>query len=464
MAVLSYGCTAARPGAPPRPAARCCCLLQAMAAQLRLLAALLWPLPLSSAAALPHVVLLIGDDLGWANAGWNSAYAADGGSSGGSIASATPHLDGLAARGTVLHRMYGFHYCSPSRSALLSGRLPAHVFDGPPTMPLNVVNQTNPDSGQYGVPVSMTTLPKALAATHEAHHVGKWDIGHARSSLTPTGRGFLSSFGYLGGENDYWTAAGCPYTCCKKLKGGGKDPLVLDHWQDGHAADRSGVGPAKCTNQVSCNVSDAVYLESQFVARAVDIIAKHAAARVTFATKKSLFLYYASHAPHAPLQAPADAIAQFASIESKNRRIYTAQVKMLDDAVGTIVSTLRTRRMYNDSLIIFSTCSDQCLATDLQLWLQWSCFSWVLMTGAGSDNGGPTFAGGPPSANNFPLLGSKLSDWEGGEECLLSLKCLMKLDALARQARDILSANGELYLRGVSHRDQTGCADRWWLV
>jgi hypothetical protein len=60
-------------------------------------------------------------------------------------------------------------------------------------------------------------------------------------------------------------------------------------------------------------------------------------------------------------------------------------VKVLDDAVGAIVASLRRHGMYNSSLVLFS-----------------------------SDNGGPTFGGGPPSANNWPLLGSKLSDWEGG--------------------------------------------------
>jgi hypothetical protein len=62
------------------------------------------------------------------------------------------------------------------------------------------------------------------------------------------------------------------------------------------------------------------------IARAVNIIASHAAAAAAGTTVKSLFLFYASHSPHAPLQAPADLVARFASIDSKNRRVYTAQV------------------------------------------------------------------------------------------------------------------------------------------
>jgi arylsulfatase I/J len=218
-----------------------------------LLLLLLW-LSLGAAAAAPHIVLIIGDDLGWHNAGWNSNTSAS------TLASATPHLDLLAHRGAVLHRMYGFHYCSPSRSALLSGRLPVHVFDGPPTMPLNVVNPAEPDAGQYGVPASMDTLPRALAATHDAHMVGKWDIGYARPALTPTGRGFLTFFGYLGGQNDYWSSFGCPYRCCAGMKGGGKDPLVLDHFQDGRAASRGITGPSNCTGEVRLGLRHIVAL------------------------------------------------------------------------------------------------------------------------------------------------------------------------------------------------------------
>jgi len=92
------------------------------------------------------------------------------------------------------------------------------------------------------------------------------------------------------------------------------------------------------------------------------------------------------HAPHAPLQAPSSLLERVASItDSKSRKTYVAQVAALDDAIGGIVDSLQQHGLYNDTLVWFS-----------------------------SDNGGPSFAGGPLSSNNFPLRGSKLSDLEGG--------------------------------------------------
>ena len=62
---------------------------------------------------------------------------------------------------------------------------------------------------------------------------------------------------------------------------------------------------------------------------------------------------------------------------------YAAIVTNLDAIVGRIVDALKTKQMYNDTLIVFC-----------------------------SDNGGPIYY--PGSANNYPLLGGKYSDFEGG--------------------------------------------------
>lgn len=55
-------------------------------------------------------------------------------------------------------------------------------------------------------------------------------------------------------------------------------------------------------------------------------------------------------------------------------------VSWIDGAVGRVVTALKDKNMYDNTLIVMS-----------------------------SDNGGPL-----PSANNFPLKGGKFSDWEGG--------------------------------------------------
>ena len=65
----------------------------------------------------------------------------------------TPTLDALAEAGIILDRHYVHQFCSPTRSALQTGRAPIHV---------NVLNsalfQHNPndtDSGYEGIPRNM---------------------------------------------------------------------------------------------------------------------------------------------------------------------------------------------------------------------------------------------------------------------------------------------------------------------
>ena len=60
----------------------------------------------------PNLVLIYADDLGWGDVGFN-----------GRTEWATPHLDALAAQGTVFRRFYtAAVICAPSRAALLTGK------------------------------------------------------------------------------------------------------------------------------------------------------------------------------------------------------------------------------------------------------------------------------------------------------------------------------------------------------
>ena len=70
----------------------------------------------------PHVVFMLVDDWGWANVGYHrdpsSTHEVD-----------TPNIDSLVKEGLELDQHYVYRFCSPSRSALISGRLPIHVND-----------------------------------------------------------------------------------------------------------------------------------------------------------------------------------------------------------------------------------------------------------------------------------------------------------------------------------------------
>ena len=70
----------------------------------------------------PNIVVFVVDDFGWANIGIHRNSTND-----PQHEVQTPNMDSLAAEGITLDRNYLFWYCSPSRSALQTGRNPIHV-------------------------------------------------------------------------------------------------------------------------------------------------------------------------------------------------------------------------------------------------------------------------------------------------------------------------------------------------
>ena len=107
----------------------------------------------------PNVVLILADDLGWGDVGFN-----------GRKDWATPNLDRLAKSGTQFNRWYtNAVVCAPSRAAMLSGKYTIH--DG--------VSANNDD-----LPASETTIAEALKPRGYATALfGKWHHGRPRAAV-----------------------------------------------------------------------------------------------------------------------------------------------------------------------------------------------------------------------------------------------------------------------------------------
>ena len=101
----------------------------------------------------PNIIMILSDDLGWADVGWHSTLKCD-------KEIITPHMDRLVAQGVELNRHYAFKYCSPSRVAFQSGRHPMHstVLNTDPSW----VNDEDPAAGYAGIPRRMTTVATVL--------------------------------------------------------------------------------------------------------------------------------------------------------------------------------------------------------------------------------------------------------------------------------------------------------------
>ena len=125
------------------------------------------------------------------------------------------------------------------------------------------------------------------------------------------------------------------------------------------------------------------YEDSLLEQEVLSTIAEHDAAT-------PLFLFWAPHIVHAPLQLPEEWIDKFAFMQGTDkpgheRQRYHAMVHFADAMVGNVTSALKAKGMWDDLLVVFST-----------------------------DNGGPIYGNGSAGANNYPLKGGKMNNWEGG--------------------------------------------------
>jgi arylsulfatase A-like enzyme len=121
----------------------------------------------------PNIVFIFADDLGWGDLG---AY--------GNSRIKTPHLDRLAAEGTLFTQFYvNSAVCSPSRTAVMTGQYPArhrvhgHFADDARNAARDMPNWLDPAGPM---------LPRILqAAGYVTAHYGKWHLGHSRRAPAP---------------------------------------------------------------------------------------------------------------------------------------------------------------------------------------------------------------------------------------------------------------------------------------
>ncbi len=254
--------------------------------------------PVSAAApARPNVLIMVADDLGYADVGFN----------GGKVI-ATPNLDRLAATGVNLTDFRTCPMCSPTRAGLMTGRWPSRF---------GLMRAVVPPWSRYGIPAAENTLPELLAAAgyQDRGIVGKWHLGHARREFLPLANGFTRFYGHYNGAIDY-----------------------LTHERDGetdwHRDDRT--------------VKETGY--------ATDLLGAEASRFVREAPAGApWFLYVPFNAPHSPLQAKDEDLKKYPQLEGE-RRTYAAMVDALDQAVGRILAAVEARPDAANTFVLF--CSD----------------------------------------------------------------------------------------------------------
>ncbi len=251
------------------------------------------PCVATAAERKPNIVLIVADDMGYAEAG---VY--------GCKDIPTPHIDSLARNGVRFTQGYvSCPVCSPTRAGLMTGRYQqrfGHEFNPGP-------DQTSSD---FRLPATETTLPERLKALgYTTGMIGKWHLGSVPES-TPLRRGFDTFFGFLGGAHSYLRNER-PGTILR-----GNEP-----------------------------VGEKEYLTDAFGREAATFIEKNKG--------RPFFLYLPFNAVHSPLQATEKYSDRFASIADEKRRTFAAMLAAMDDNIGRVLGKLREAGIEDNTLIVF---------------------------------------------------------------------------------------------------------------
>ncbi|HWH42169.1 MAG TPA: sulfatase-like hydrolase/transferase [Usitatibacter sp.] len=139
----------------------------------------------------PNIVMIVADDMGFADLG----------SLGSEIA--TPNMDALAKAGVRFINFYTHASSSPTRSMLLTG-VDTHLNGLGNMDEWTAPNQWGVDGYEGYLNDRVATLPQLLkGAGYHTYMVGKWHMGKQPAQI-PAARGFERDFTLLDGAASYW--------------------------------------------------------------------------------------------------------------------------------------------------------------------------------------------------------------------------------------------------------------------
>ena len=251
----------------------------------------------------PNIVIVVADDLGWADVGFHSDRIP------------TPHLDRIAREGVELDHFYVFPMCSPTRAGLMSGRYPIRF---------GMARAVIPPWRNFGLDPSELTLPEALAKVgYEQRGIfGKWHLGHNNTKWHPNNQGFTHFHGHYNGAIDYFD-------------------LTREGERDWHVNETASGEQGYSTDLIASAASR--------------FIAKHARGAAPS------LCYVPFNAPHSPFQAPEKYFKKFAHLaegtaKGKNvnkRQKVAGMVSCMDDGIGQILRAIDDSGEGDDTLVWF---------------------------------------------------------------------------------------------------------------
>ena len=240
----------------------------------------------------PNIVVIVADDMGYGDLG---CY--------GHPRIKTPFLDRMAKEGVRFTAFYaGAPICSPSRTALFTGRTPYRV---------GIRDWISQDSGVH-LPRSEVTVAQLLkGAGYTTCLSGKWHLNSRFNGTEPT----PGDFGF-----DHWFAT----------------QNNAPHINPGNfVRDGKKVGPLQGADS-SLIMDEAI----QFIADAGE---RPFAVFVTF------------HAPHEQVAAPEKYTSMYSDIDDPTKRDYFGSVSLIDAEVGRLLAELDSRKLADRTLVLFTS-------------------------------------------------------------------------------------------------------------
>ncbi len=258
--------------------------------------------------AKPNFVVLFADDLGYGDLGCF-----------GHPTICTPNLDRMAAEGIKLTQFYSAApVCTPSRAALMTGRLPQRSG-----MCSDTRRVLFPDS-QGGLPDQEITIAEVLQQQgYTTACIGKWHLGHLPQYL-PTSNGFDSYLG-IPYSNDMDRVAESPTGMLAF-----QEPKS-DYWNV----------PLMRNETILQRPADQTTITKRYTQEAVEFITQN--------KERPFFLYLPYTMPHVPLFRSAD-------FSNKSLRgLFGDVVEEIDWSVGQVLDTLRSLSLDGSTLVFFTS-------------------------------------------------------------------------------------------------------------
>jgi arylsulfatase A len=238
----------------------------------------------ASAGSRPNIVMMFCDDLGYGDLGCF-----------GNELIRTPNIDRMANKGIKFTEFYSASpVCSPSRAALLTGRIPQRMG----------INGVFFPRSYTGMPEEEITIAELLKEQGYATGiVGKWHLGH-RHEFLPLQCGFDEYFGI-------------PYS---------NDMLSVVYMEGNSVVDFH---------------VDQHFITRTYTEKACDFINRNAAG--------PFYLYLAHSMPHVPIYASPGFDGR------SGNGLYADVVEEIDWSVGRVLKTLEEKGVLENTLVVFSS-------------------------------------------------------------------------------------------------------------